>query len=69
MKMIFRSFSSLYFLHLERSSAILIPGVSSMIRLEFPTTPALSISFSHSASARLPVRRCWESTLDSMEKS
>ena len=39
-----------------------------MIRFDLPMAPALSISFSHSTSDRLPVRRCWESTLDSMEK-
>ncbi len=46
---------------------MLMPGVSSMIRLDLPICAALSINCSHSASDKLPVRRCWESTWDSME--
>ena len=60
------SFSSLYFLHLERISVTDIPGVSSMIIGEAATVPALSIRRSQSPDCRRPVRISWASTLDSM---
>ena len=61
--------SSFSLRHFVRSSAMLIPGVSSIKRLDRPITPALSISFSHSSSFNWPVRRFWASTLDCSEKS
>ena len=67
--MIPRLCSSLYFRHLDRISAILIPGVSSMIRLERPMISAPSTSFVQSSSFRLPVRIFCESTCDSIARS
>ena len=43
-----------------------IPGVSSMVRAEFPMIPIPSTTASQSASVSVPVRSFWESTLDSM---
>ena len=62
-----RPCSSFIFLHLLRNSVMLMPGVSSMISLEFPMMPIPSTTASQSASVRLPVRSFWESTLDSIE--
>ena len=47
--------------------AMLMPGVSSIISLDLPMTPALSISRSHSWSFSWPVRSFCASTLDSRE--
>ena len=61
-----RPYSSFIFRHLDRSSVMDMPGVSSMIILELPMTPMPSTMASQSMSVRLPVRSFWESTLDSM---
>ena len=60
-------YSSFTFLHLERSSIMEMPGVSSIISLEFPMVPIPSTTASQSESDRVPVLSFWESTLDSME--
>ena len=61
-----RPCSSLNLRHLERSSATVIPGVSSSKSFVFAMIPELSTTWSQSLSERFPVRSVWESTRDSM---
>ena len=62
------SFSSLNFLHFERISPILIPGVSSIIILEFPIILADSTMLAHSLSLKSPIRIFWELTIEFWER-
>ena len=57
----------MYLRHLVRSSATVIPGVSSIIRGHREISLEASITLSHPLSDRSPVRRFWLSTCDSME--
>ena len=68
MMMISRPYSSLYLRHLDRSSATVMAGVSSMISRLSPMLTALSMTSVHSASDRSPVRIFWASTWDCMAK-
>ena len=60
-----RLFSILYFLHFERSSAIEIPGVSSIISCDFAMLSAPSMSLPQSLESRRPLRILSASTVDS----